>query len=218
MELDPISRLDVAPEALDEFPRKWRITELEVFGSVLRDDFRLDSDVDFLVSFAPDAKWSLLEYVAMEEELAELVRRPVDIIERRAVESSENYVRRRHILNQVRSTPPSDDAELLDILLSARRAFGYVEGVGRSDFAENVLLQDALLRCLGIIGLATRKLSNRIKDAHPEIAWDKMMHVPPGSRLWSHTSDDKLWQTVTRDLPKLVAAIELLVPPDEGDA
>jgi len=79
--------------------RKWKITELALFGSVLRDDFRPDSDVDVLVSFAPDADWSLLDHLAMEEELAGILGRKVDLVSRRAVERSANRIRRQAILN-----------------------------------------------------------------------------------------------------------------------
>jgi predicted nucleotidyltransferase len=91
-------RLQVDPEQIAEFCRKWNITELALFGSVLRDDFRPDSDVDVLVSFAEDAHWSLFDLVRMEEELKDILGRAVDLVERKAVEGSENYIRRRHIL------------------------------------------------------------------------------------------------------------------------
>ena len=58
---------------LEEFCRRWKIAELRVFGSALREDFRPDSDLDLLVTFAPDADPSLLDHVAMEEELAALL-------------------------------------------------------------------------------------------------------------------------------------------------
>jgi uncharacterized protein len=82
-----------------EFCRKWKIAELALFGSVLRDDFRPDSDVDMLVTFTPEAHWSLLDLVKMEEELGMTISHKVDLVERRAIEQSENYIRRRHILS-----------------------------------------------------------------------------------------------------------------------
>ena len=85
-------------ESVASFCRRWKIRELAVFGSALREDFDADSDLDVLVSYAPDATWSLLDHVAMEEELAELVGRPVDMVTRRAVERSENWIRRQAIL------------------------------------------------------------------------------------------------------------------------
>jgi uncharacterized protein len=90
---------DLVPRvALARFCQRWRITELALFGSVLRPDFRPDSDIDLLVTFAPDAAWSGWDLVTIEAELATLFGRKVDLVERAAVERSENWIRRRHIL------------------------------------------------------------------------------------------------------------------------
>jgi uncharacterized protein (DUF433 family)/predicted nucleotidyltransferase len=78
--------------------RRWKIRELALFGSALREDFGPESDVDFLVTFEPAARWSLLDHAAMEEELAEIVGRKVDLVTRRAIERSKNWLRRRAIL------------------------------------------------------------------------------------------------------------------------
>ena len=90
---DLVPRIDLA-----RFCRRWRITELALFGSVLRPDFRPDSDIDLLVTFAPNAAWSGWDLVTIEVELATLFGRKVDLVERAAVERSENWIRRRHIL------------------------------------------------------------------------------------------------------------------------
>lgn len=84
---------------IPQFCQKWHITELSLFGSILRDDFRPDSDIDFLVTFAPTAPWTLLDLVIIETELAALVERDVDLIERKTIEKSHNQLRRDAILN-----------------------------------------------------------------------------------------------------------------------
>jgi uncharacterized protein len=84
-----------------EFCQRWQIVELAFFGSVLREDFRPDSDVDVLVTFADDARWSLFDHIAMEEELSRLLGRKVDLVSRRAIERSKNWVRRSAILSRV---------------------------------------------------------------------------------------------------------------------
>lgn len=83
------------------FCRRWKIVELDFFGSVLRDDFGSASDVDVLVTFAPDAVWSLFDHVRMEEELGELLGRRVDLVSRRAIERSPNWIRRDAILGSL---------------------------------------------------------------------------------------------------------------------
>jgi hypothetical protein len=86
------------PDAFAAFCRKWRIVELALFGSALREDFRPDSDVDVLVRFAEDVRYGMFDFVHLQEELTALVGRPVDAVDWRAVERSENYLRREHIL------------------------------------------------------------------------------------------------------------------------
>lgn len=90
------ANLEVPPAALDAFCHKWRVRELSLFGSILRDDFGPESDVDVLVSFADDAPWSLWDFTAMRDELAVLVGRPVDLVEQ---EGLRNPFRRHRILN-----------------------------------------------------------------------------------------------------------------------
>ena len=85
------------------FCQRWKIVQLELFGSILRNDFGPHSDVDFLVTFATDARWSLLDLVQAEEELSNIVGRPVDLVERGPVEQSHNWIRRRAILDSARS-------------------------------------------------------------------------------------------------------------------
>ena len=92
-------QINLPYEAIADFCRRWKILRLEVFGSVLRDDFRPDSDLDFLVSFAPDSNWSLFDLVRAEDDLSEIVGRKVDLVEREPVERSDNWIRRRAILS-----------------------------------------------------------------------------------------------------------------------
>ncbi len=77
---------------------KWRIRERARCGSAARDDVRPDSDLDFLVGFSPSVAWGLLGHLAMERELAEIVGRPVDLVSRKAVERSHDWIRQKAIL------------------------------------------------------------------------------------------------------------------------
>jgi uncharacterized protein len=78
--------------------RRWKVETLALFGSVLRDDFRPNSDVDVLVDFQRDAQWDLFDLVTLREELSALVGRPVDLVERQALV---NPFRRREILEHL---------------------------------------------------------------------------------------------------------------------
>jgi predicted nucleotidyltransferase len=94
----PDIAIDYDKEKLRDFCRKWKITEFSFFGSVLRDDFRPESDVDVLVTFEEGAPWSLFSMVHMEDELVEIFGRPVDLLTRRSIERSLNPIRRDSIL------------------------------------------------------------------------------------------------------------------------
>lgn len=84
---------------IEKFCRRWQIEELALFGSVLRNDFRPDSDLDILVTFTPEADWSLLDQIQMEQELADLLGRDIDLFSKRAVEQNHNWIRRQEILS-----------------------------------------------------------------------------------------------------------------------
>jgi len=88
-------QIAVNHERIEAFCRKWKVRELALFGSVLREDFTPGSDVDVLLSFEPDAPWSLFDWVDMRDELSELFGRPVDLVDKDAIQ---NPIRRRHIL------------------------------------------------------------------------------------------------------------------------
>lgn len=90
--------VEVPVEKIAEYCRRWKISELSLFGSAIRQDFGPDSDIDFLVSFSPGADWSLLDHVLMEEELSALLGRKAALVSRRAIERSANWIRRRTIL------------------------------------------------------------------------------------------------------------------------
>jgi uncharacterized protein len=82
-----------------ELCRRYGVSELALFGSVLRDDFRTDSDVDVLVSFGPEAHPSLLELAELREDLKDLFGRDVDVVERAGIR---NPFRRRTILSSAK--------------------------------------------------------------------------------------------------------------------
>jgi len=94
------AKIPIESEKIVEFCQRWKITELALFGSVLRDDFQPESsDVDVLVSFSQDAHWTLFDLVDIEEDLQSVFQRKVDLVSRRGIERSQNHLRRQAILN-----------------------------------------------------------------------------------------------------------------------
>jgi hypothetical protein len=88
-------QIDIPRERLAAFCRKWKVREFSLFGSVLRDDFRPDSDVDVLVELEPGHGWGLYELLDMEDELRTLFGREVDLITKGGLK---NPFRRHEIL------------------------------------------------------------------------------------------------------------------------
>ena len=79
--------------------QRWQIEELALFGSILREDFKPDSDIDLLVTFAENYQWTLFDFVDMQEQLEEILGRKVDLVSKHGIERSRNYIRRNNILN-----------------------------------------------------------------------------------------------------------------------
>lgn len=91
--MEALSLID--PHRIADFCRRWKVTELALFGSVLRSDFRPESDVDVLVTFEPGAPWTLWDLSRMRIDLEAIFGRRVDLVEKKALR---NPLRRQSIL------------------------------------------------------------------------------------------------------------------------
>jgi predicted nucleotidyltransferase len=87
--------IKISQDVIAQFCQKWNVQELALFGSVLRDDFREESDIDVLVSFSDDATLGLWELAEMQDELETLFGRKIDLVEKEALQ---NPIRKRNIL------------------------------------------------------------------------------------------------------------------------
>lgn len=96
--------VEVPLQDLAALCRKYNVEELAVFGSALREDFRSDSDVDFLVRFGDDdaGPW-LANLTGLQQDMAELLQRPVDVVDWKGVEQSRNPFRRTSILQGLKT-------------------------------------------------------------------------------------------------------------------
>lgn len=93
--------IDLPMEKVAEFCARWQVIEFALFGSALRDDFCPDSDIDVMVQFHPEAHPTLFDLAYMEDELKVLLQRDVDLVARKGIETSRNYLRRQAILSSV---------------------------------------------------------------------------------------------------------------------
>jgi predicted nucleotidyltransferase len=92
------SHIQFNEKQIEEFCKKRKIAEFAFFGSVIRSDFRPDSDVDVLVTFAADAHWSLWDLVDMQDELKTMFGRKVDLVQKAGIR---NPFRKKHILENM---------------------------------------------------------------------------------------------------------------------
>ncbi len=96
---DLTPRIPLDMEKIETFCKKWQIVEFSLFGSVLTDEFRPDSDVDVMVKFVQPSMWSLKNLDEMEDELTAIIGRKADLSPKFSVEHMRNYIRRNSILN-----------------------------------------------------------------------------------------------------------------------
>ena len=93
-----IDQQTVSLDAIAAFCQRWSVREFALFGSVLRPDFADTSDIDVLVQFCDGTRYTMFDLARMVEELEALFQRPIDLLDRRAVETSPNSIRRDSIL------------------------------------------------------------------------------------------------------------------------
>lgn len=91
-------RIPIDRDKIEAFCKKWKIIEFSLFGSVLTDDFRPDSDVDVMVEFESPTMWTLKNLDEMEDELSEVLGRRADLSTKLGITHMRNYIRRNSIL------------------------------------------------------------------------------------------------------------------------
>lgn len=94
-----LRNMDYSQKELHDFCKRWKIIRLEIFGSAIRDDFNEESDIDLLVEYQPDFHRTLVDMEEMQKEIEEIFQRPVDLITRKSIESSQNPYKRQNILD-----------------------------------------------------------------------------------------------------------------------
>jgi uncharacterized protein with HEPN domain/predicted nucleotidyltransferase len=224
-------RLKVSAEEIASFCDRWKIAEFALFGSVLRDDFRADSDIDVLVTFSPEGKWNFFEIVQAQQELETLLGREVDLTQKKGLV---NPFSRAEILSKYRVIYPLEKANfikidkadkmnqdnarnsaaLLDIMKAIQQIQSFIQGVTYENYLDNELLQRAIERNCEIIGEAVRRITPEFREAHPEVDWagavglrNIMIHQ------YDRVDNETIWQIVMAIFPVLLPQIERLLPP-----
>jgi uncharacterized protein with HEPN domain/predicted nucleotidyltransferase len=228
-----LAHLPVSPDLLADFCRRHGIRRLALFGSVLRDDFGPESDVDVLVDYEPGERSFRATLQAKADLSALLGGREVDLIQR---SSLNRWIRARVFAEEEvlydqegadtfgenlreprsRRAPNMNERDVLyfgHMLDAAREALEIARDVDRTGFDTDRTLRLALTHLVQIVGEAARKVSAEGRAAHPEIPWQEMIgrrHVLVHN--YEGVKEPKVWETVDEDLPALVAALEAFLP------
>lgn len=88
---------------IENFCGRWKIAKFALFGSVIRDDFHSNSDIDVMVEFEQETRYGLFDLILMEDELKIIFKRDVDLVTRKGITNSRNYIRRENILNSAKT-------------------------------------------------------------------------------------------------------------------
>nr|WP_242028537.1 HepT-like ribonuclease domain-containing protein [Pseudanabaena sp. FACHB-2040] len=223
----------MSTQQIQSFCQRWQVQQLALFGSVLREDFRPDSDLDVLVTFSSQAHPTLVTLAAMAEELEALVHRRIDLVDRASVENSPNWIRRQAILETATvlyadpavkflASAPSkamadrttrDSAALLDIDQFSRTVLQIAQDLARPALDTDVVTRSAILYQVAILGEAVKRLSPEFRAQHPTVAWKQIAGMRD---ILTHKYDqvqlDIVWDTLQRDIPALLKYIQPLLP------
>lgn len=227
-------RLQASPSQIADFCQRWNIIELALFGSILREDFRPDSDIDILASFAPNASWNLFDLMQMQEQLESMLGRTVDLTQKQQLNnpfSRAEILRTYHIIYYKNPTifdfnfliKPADismqadnknRAALWDTIQAIRQIIEFTANLSGEEFLGNLLVQRAVEREFEILGEAARRISEEFRQANADIDRRNMINL---RNIIAHRYDraepDTLWNIIVTVLPGLLSQLELLLPP-----
>ena len=220
-------RLRASEPDITQFCQRWQIQELALFGSIIRDDFKPDSDVDVLVVLEPSCRRGAFDRVEMQNELALLFGRDVDLTEKRLIR---NPVSRVEILRSHRIIYPlalsnftgieaksamtenaRSRAALLDMVNAMNTVSKFVKGKTFEDYQTDILLKSGVERQLETLGETANRLKPTFQTAHPEIDWSGVVGL---RNVIIHQYDEldteEIWEIATKKVPLLLVQIQPL--------
>jgi uncharacterized protein with HEPN domain/predicted nucleotidyltransferase len=224
-------RLHTTPADIAQFCQRRNIVEFALFGSVLRDDFRADSDVDVLVVFSPQAQQSLQARLQVQTDLEHLFGRKVDVTEKALIKNpfSRVEIGRTHrivyppeqanLATPVEVNLPMTDeartaAALLDMGVALESIQDFVAGRTYDDYATDRMLRRAIERELEILGEAANRVPKAFQAAHGEIDWGQIIGLRNVIiHRYDQIEDERMWAIITTQVPQLLAQVKPLVPP-----
>ncbi|MFA7695452.1 MAG: nucleotidyltransferase domain-containing protein [Methanoregula sp.] len=201
----------IPKETIRAFCKKWNIHSFSFYGSIMRDDFRPDSDIDVMIEFSPDDRTSLPDMSTMQEELEAFFSRKVDLVDRKSIEQSENYIRRKGILS---GKPPvlRQMSYLLDMLISAKN-LRKITGNSSAEMSDrDEMLFHAISYHCRWLAVSAQRVDAPTRRKYPDIPWDRLLKMYDSFEADFCRPDRELikeivWEVVPRIIPVLVAII-----------
>jgi uncharacterized protein with HEPN domain/predicted nucleotidyltransferase len=224
-------RLQISQSEIAAFCHRWKIAELALFGSVLRDDFRVDSDIDVLFSMMTGAHLTLYDRTTAQKELEGVLGRTVDLAQKEYLTnpfSRQEILRTHRILYPISADnfieivaaepmtqdPVRNNAALLDMAEAIKRIKRFIAGATYSDYLDNELLRSGVERQLEILGEAANRLTAEFQAAHPDVDWRNTVGLRNVIiHQYDRVDDSEVWRIATEVLPELLTQIEGLLPP-----
>jgi len=208
--------LPIPEKVIRAFCRKWSLHSFRFYGSIMRDDFRPDSDIDVIVEYNPDAHHSFHELFEMQDELEHLFGRKVDLADRRSVESSPNYIRRKGILS---GKPPilRQMSYLLDMLIWARAIQDLIAGSTRELIDSDEMTFHALSFNVHQFVVTAERIDAPTRNLLPQIPWDILDIAILKFEEDPFVRDRTTMNTIVREIVPLVIPHLVSVIPREDE-
>jgi Predicted nucleotidyltransferases len=205
----------IPEETIRAFCKKWKIHSFSFYGSIMRDDFRPDSDIDVMIEFSPGDRTSSLNMGVMQEELEALFSRNVDLVERESIEQSENYIRRKGILS---GKPPvlRQMSYLLDMLISAR----HIQKITETSSAEMSDRDEMLFHAISYncrwLAVSAQRVDVPTRRKYPDIPWDHLMKMYDSFEADFCRPDRELIREIAWEVvPRIIPVLSAIIPPED---
>lgn len=196
------------------FCMKWKIRNFRFYGSIMREDFRPDSDIDVMVEFAPDADITLFDLSSMQDELETLLGHKVDLADRRSVDKSQNYIRRKGMLS---GKPPvlRQMSYLLDMLIWARS----IEKITGTHHPELIDIDKIAFHALSFnvfqLAVSAGRVDGATREKVPGIPWDLLDETNRKFEDDPFSRDKGVLKDIAWDVvPRLIPLLAVVIPPE----
>lgn len=203
--------IPIPEDRIRVFCMKWKVRNFRFYGSIMRNDFRPDSDIDVMVEFSPDTHTTFFDMSSMQDELEALLGRKVDLADRRSVDMSENYIRRKGMLS---GKPPvlRQMSYLLDMLIWARSIEKITGNHPPGLIDDDKIAFHALSFNVFQLAVSAGRVDGATREKVPGIPWDlldetnRKFEDDPFSRD-KNVLKNLAWDVVPLLIPRLAVVI-----------